>query len=123
MLRDDEVPMQNDLACSSKLVPTVCSEILVALPGFIGVYSFHAWACSIPHLFFFLCFCFVVSSQQDQASKATSQQTCDMLAAMMSTPIDPWMDADMESVVKYLRSNKRLAVPQELRSVLGMNSD
>ena len=69
-------------------------------------------------------FCFViVSSQQDQTSNAASQQTCDMVAAMMSTPSDQWMDADMESVVKYLRGNKKLAVPQELRSILGMNPE
>ena len=34
---------------------------------------------------------------------------------------DAWKDADMESVVLYLRGNRHLHVPSEIRTVLGMN--
>lgn len=34
---------------------------------------------------------------------------------------DVWKDADMESVVMYLRGNRHLHVPSEIRMVLGMN--
>lgn len=34
---------------------------------------------------------------------------------------DLWAEADMESVIRYLRSNKKLNVPNHLREVLGMN--
>ena len=39
----------------------------------------------------------------------------------MSVNADYWDDADMKSVISYLRSNKCLNVPDDLRSVLGMN--
>ena len=35
--------------------------------------------------------------------------------------MDTWEDADMESVVMYLRGNRHLHVPSEIRNVLGMN--
>ena len=34
---------------------------------------------------------------------------------------DLWVDADMESVVMYLRGNRHLNVPNEIRAVLSMN--
>lgn len=42
-------------------------------------------------------------------------------AAMMKEDLDLWCDADMSSVLCYLRGNKKLRVPEELRSILGMN--
>lgn len=43
-----------------------------------------------------------------------------MVAAMMVSP-DLWEDADMASVIYYLRGNKALQVSPDLRCVLGMN--
>ena len=39
--------------------------------------------------------------------------------SMMET--DLWADADMESVVMYLRGNRRLNVPNDIRTVLNMS--
>jgi len=44
-----------------------------------------------------------------------------ILASMISNRFDPWADADMASVIQYLRANKKLNVPQDLREILGMN--
>ena len=45
----------------------------------------------------------------------------EILASMMTEPLDEWVDADMQSVIRYLRGNKHLNVPAEVRHVLGMN--
>lgn len=34
---------------------------------------------------------------------------------------DTWSDADMESVITYLRGNRHLNVPSEIRKALGMD--
>lgn len=34
---------------------------------------------------------------------------------------DAWSDADMESVITYLRGNRHLNVPSEIRKALGMD--
>ena len=39
----------------------------------------------------------------------------------MSFTSDYWSEADMESVVKYLRGHKSLNVPPDMREALGMN--
>ena len=41
------------------------------------------------------------------------------LAAMSQTS-DYWSDADLDSVIHYLRRNKRLNVPEEVKTVLGL---
>lgn len=44
-----------------------------------------------------------------------------LAAMMMSEPLDEWKDADMASVIRYLRGSKGLNVPNDLREALGMN--
>lgn len=64
------------------------------------------------------------SSQQEQQEQGQSRKDSDttiLLRTLMADPYDPWQDADMESVLQYLRSNKALRVPDEWRIVLGMN--
>lgn len=45
----------------------------------------------------------------------------ELAASMMSSSIDAWDDADMKSVITYLRRNAKLMVPDDLRVSLGMN--
>ena len=50
------------------------------------------------------------------------QQATEILSSMMAEPYDDWLEADMESVIQYLRSNKKLRVADDLRRILRMNS-
>ncbi len=45
----------------------------------------------------------------------------DVLVSNVMQDTDAWSDADMESVITYLRGNRHLNVPCELRKVLGMD--
>ena len=65
--------------------------------------------------------CLQSQTRQDQAEETTGMTVHAILASMISNSFDPWVDADMASVVQYLRANKRLHVPQDLREILGMN--
>lgn len=58
------------------------------------------------------------SSRQDQQRQTDTES---LLEQIMVDPIDPWSDADMKSVIFYLRANKKLDVPEAWRSILGMN--
>lgn len=43
------------------------------------------------------------------------------LLLSMRVDSDVWADADMASVIRYLRGNRNLNVPQEIRQVLCMD--
>ena len=62
-----------------------------------------------------------LSSQQDQTSQDRMNSTTEILASMMKDSFDAWPDADMDTVIQYLRANKHLNVPDEIRQILGMN--
>lgn len=62
------------------------------------------------------------SSQQEQQQNGMHHLDTNVLAAMMmSEPLDEWKDADIASVIRYLRGSKGLNVPNDLREALGMN--
>jgi len=62
------------------------------------------------------------SSQQEEQQQDHTHDLPNVLAAMMqSEGFDEWTDADMASVIRYLRGNKHLNVPNDLRECLGMN--
>ena len=44
-----------------------------------------------------------------------------LLCSMMAEPLDDWDDADLPSVLTYLRGNKSLNVPPVWRFILGMD--
>lgn len=60
-------------------------------------------------------------SQQLLQEMPKTAGAAELAASMMSSPIDAWGDADMESVIRYLRGNTKLRVPDDLRVSLGMN--
>lgn len=68
----------------------------------------------------FFCFCFC-SNRKEQRIDTNGLSMEAITAAMMKEDLDLWCDADMSSVLCYLRGNKKLRVPEELRSILGMN--
>lgn len=68
----------------------------------------------------FFCFCFS-SNRKEQRIDTNGLSMEAITAAMMKEDLDLWCDADMSSVLCYLRGNKKLRVPEELRSILGMN--
>ena len=43
------------------------------------------------------------------------------LLSSMRVDSDVWADADMASVIRYLRGNQKLRVPQEIRQVMCMD--
>lgn len=43
------------------------------------------------------------------------------LSALVAEGLDEWKDADMESLICYLRGNKSLHVPDDIRKALNMN--
>ena len=69
----------------------------------------------------FLC-CVFVQAKCKQEQPRQAQQATEILSSMMAEPFDDWLDADMESVIQYLRSNKKLRVADDLRRILRMNS-
>ena len=42
-------------------------------------------------------------------------------AAVMAEGIDQWADADMESVIQYLRGGKKLQLPPDIRALLHLD--
>lgn len=74
-----------------------------------------SWAPSPFDLPRFCFFAFLFAFQE-----CTDASSSTMVAAMMVSP-DLWEDADMASVIYYLRGNKALQVSPDLRCVLGMN--
>ena len=44
-----------------------------------------------------------------------------LLWSMMAEPLDEWEDADLPSVLTYLRGSKSLNVPPVWRSILGLD--
>ena len=50
------------------------------------------------------------------------QDVNSLLRSMMAEPLDEWEDADLPSVLTYLRGNKSLNVPRMWRSILGMDN-
>ena len=62
-----------------------------------------------------------VQAECKQEQPRQVQQATEILSSMMAEPSDDWLDADMESVVQYLRSNKKLRVADDLRRILRMN--
>lgn len=63
-------------------------------------------------------YCLQSQKWQDQNNDMTLN---DILASMISSTYDAWDDADMRSVLFYLRGNKHLNVPPAFREILGMN--
>ena len=62
-----------------------------------------------------------VQAECKQEQPRQVQQATEILSSMMAEPSDDCLDADMESVVQYLRSNKKLRVADDLRRILRMN--
>ncbi len=58
---------------------------------------------------------------QDQNKDTMAMTLNDILASMISSTYDAWDDADMRSVLSYLRRNKHLNVPPAFREILRMN--
>lgn len=49
-----------------------------------------------------------------------SEQSISSSIEFMAKTDDYWSDADMVSVIRYLRRNKALQVPDEIKPLLGM---
>ena len=64
-----------------------------------------------------LCLCFLCFVSCAEAPNAV---VVDLLQEIM-TDNDVWEDADMQSVILYLRGNRHLNVPREIRTVLAMD--
>ena len=74
-------------------------------------------------MFVYMCLyiAFSLKKWQDQNNDTMAMTLNDILASMISNTYDSWDDADMRSVLFYLRQNKHLNVPPAFREILGMN--
>ncbi len=58
---------------------------------------------------------------QDLDSAGHTCNSLAALAAVMAEGLDEWADADMESVIQYLRGGKKLQLPPNIRALLRLN--
>ena len=58
---------------------------------------------------------------QDLDSAGHTCNSLAVLAAVMAEGLDEWADADMESVIQYLRGGKKLQLPPNIRALLRLN--
>lgn len=63
----------------------------------------------------------LVNMERSSLEERKQDDVNSILQSMMAEPLDWWEDADLPSVLTYLRGNKSLNVPSAWRSILGMN--
>lgn len=65
--------------------------------------------------------CFGIYKMQDTQANQAGMSVAAALSALVAEGLDEWKDADMESLICYLRGNKSLHVPDDIRKALNMN--